>query len=160
MVTAQMHQEGDPMPTALTLALIPFLLATTVLIHYEVLRLTGEFGLKLQIRPRQRILVVIAACLTAHVLEIGLYAIVLAVLCQLPGFGGIEGAFDGTATGFLYFSMTSYTTLGIGEVYPVGPLRLIVGVEALNGLLLITWSASFCYLNMQEYWHPGPPDGG
>lgn len=40
----------------------------------------------------------------------------------------------------------------------MGPLRLIVGIEALNGLLLITWSASFCYLNMQKDWHPDIED--
>jgi len=50
--------------------------------------------------------------------------------------------------------MTSYTTLGIGEVYPTVPLRLIVGMASLNGFLLITWSASFTYLVMQRYWHP------
>ncbi len=146
------------MATALTLALIPCLLAFTVLIHYEVLRLTGAYLPRLRIRPRQRILVVIAACLVAHLLEVVLYAGVLAVLFQVPAFGSIEGEFAGTVIDFVYFSLTNYTTLGIGEVYPLGPLRLIVGVEALNGLLLITWSASFCYLNMQADWHPETND--
>jgi hypothetical protein len=50
--------------------------------------------------------------------------------------------------------VTSYTTLGVGDVYPKGLLRILVGVEALNGFLLITWSASFTYLMMQRYWHP------
>jgi hypothetical protein len=146
------------MAMALTLALIPCLLASTVLIHYEVLRLTGAYLPRLRIRPRQRILVVIAACLVAHLLEVVLYAAVLAALVQLPGFGSIEGEFAGTASDFVYFSLTNYTTLGIGEVYPLGPLRLIVAIEALNGLLLITWSASFAYLNMQQDWHPGTDD--
>jgi hypothetical protein len=105
-------------------------------------------------QTRQRILVVIAACLTAHMLEVGLYAGALALLFHAPAFGTIGGEFTGTAVDFLYFSLTSYTILGIGEVYPLGLLRLIVGVEALNGLLLITWSASFCYLNLQAEWHP------
>lgn len=146
------------MAIAITLLLIPGLLAATVLIHYEVLRLTGAYLPRLRIRTRQRILVVIAACLVAHLLEVALYAGVLAILFNFPAFGTIEGAFDGTATDFLYFSITSYTTLGIGEIYPLGPMRLIVAVEALNGLLLITWSASFCYLNMQSDWHPETED--
>lgn len=142
------------MATAMTLALIPALLAATVLIHYEVLRLTGAYLPRLQIKPRQRILIVIAACITAHLLEVVLYAGVLAGLSPFPAFGAIMGEFSGTLVDFLYFSITNYTTLGIGEIYALGPLRLIVGVEALNGLLLITWSASFCYLNMQGDWHP------
>jgi len=27
-------------------------------------------------------------------------------------------------------------------------------IEALNGFLLITWSASFTYLMTHRYWHP------
>jgi potassium channel LctB len=37
----------------------------------------------------------------------------------------------------------SYTSLGLGDVYPGGSLRLITGVEALNGLLMIARSGSF-----------------
>ena len=34
----------------------------------------------------------------------------------------------------------------------MGTLRLVAGVEALNGLILITWSASFAFLVMQRRW--------
>lgn len=140
--------------TALTLALLPCLLAITVLIHYEVLRLTGTYLPRLQIRSRQRILIVIAACLAAHWLEVVINAAVLALLSRFPDFGAVRGEFAGTAADFFYFSITNHTKLGIGETYPMGPLRLIVGIEALNGLLLITWSDSFGHLNMQKDWHP------
>lgn len=96
----------------------------------------------------------LAACLIAHLLEVVLYAAVLALLVLFPAFGSIGGEFNGAVADFFYFSLTCFTTLGIGDIHPLGPLRLIVGVESLNGLLLITWSASFCYLNMQLDWHP------
>ena len=48
--------------------------------------------------------------------------------------------------------MVSYTTLGIGDIYPLEGLRLMTGVESLAGLLMITWSASFTYLTMEKYW--------
>jgi hypothetical protein len=130
------------------------LLAVTVLIHYETLRIIGRVLPGLPIRARQRVLVVIFACLIAHILEVAVYAATYAALLQFPAFGSIEGLFDGTVTDYFYFSLTSYTTLGIGEVHPVGPIRMIAGLEALNGFLLITWSASFTYLMMQRYWHP------
>ncbi|MFL6662236.1 MAG: potassium channel family protein, partial [Rhizobacter sp.] len=52
----------------------------------------------------------------------------------------------------LYFSAETYTSLGFGDITPVGPIRLLAGVEALNGLLLIGWSASFAYIAMERYW--------
>jgi hypothetical protein len=37
-------------------------------------------------------------------------------------------------------------------VHPSGTVRLIAGLEALNGLVLIGWSASFTYLTMEKVW--------
>jgi hypothetical protein len=44
--------------------------------------------------------------------------------------------------------------LGYGDVVPHGPLRLLAGVEALTGLLMIGWSASFTYVSMARFWTP------
>jgi hypothetical protein len=52
----------------------------------------------------------------------------------------------------LYFSAETFTSLGFGDVTPVGPIRLLAGLEALNGLLLIGWSASFTYIAMERFW--------
>jgi hypothetical protein len=142
------------MTTLIIFATSALLIAATVLVHYEALRFTGRLLPRLPIRPRQRVLVVIATCFGAHLLEIVLYAVAFAALHAHGGFGRIEGQFDATALDFFYFALTSYTTLGIGDVYPVGPMRVVAGIEALNGFLLITWSASFTYLMMQRYWHP------
>ena len=142
------------MNTLIILAIAVLLISGTVLVHYEALRLTGRLLPRLPIRPRQRVLVVIASCFVAHLVEISLYAMVFAALHERESFGRIEGEFSATTLDFFYFSLTNYTTLGIGDVYPKVLLRIIAGVEALNGFLLITWSASFTYLMMQRYWHP------
>ncbi|MFT5782459.1 MAG: hypothetical protein ACI9EB_001852 [Pseudomonas sp.] len=34
-------------------------------------------------------------------------------------------------------------------------MRLIAGVEALNGLLLIGWTASSTYIAMERFWKAG-----
>ncbi|EEB77646.1 hypothetical protein GPB2148_582 [marine gamma proteobacterium HTCC2148] len=52
----------------------------------------------------------------------------------------------------VYFSFTTYTTLGMGDIEPIGDLRYLTGLESLTGLVLITWSASFLYLEMTRYW--------
>ena len=51
-----------------------------------------------------------------------------------------------------YFSIASYTTLGIGDILPHGNIRIVAGLEALNGLVLVAWSASFTYLIMERLW--------
>jgi len=35
---------------------------------------------------------------------------------------------------------------------PSGPLRFMAGMEALTGLVLIGWTASFMYLQMRRVW--------
>jgi hypothetical protein len=141
------------MTAALTLSIALTLLLAAALIHYEGLRLTGALVRRLPIRPRQRVLAALLGCLLAHLMEVVLYAAAYAAL-DAAAFGDIRGEFSGAAVDYLYFSLTSYTTLGIGDVYPVGPIRLIAATEALIGFLLITWSASFSYLLMQRWWHP------
>ena len=140
------------------------LVVATTLILYETLRLTSNHLAELPVPPRARIIVVVLAAFGGHTLAVWTYALaywVLAVRWQVGGFAGlpVEGYLD-----CLYFSVVTYTTLGFGDQVPVSHARLIAGVEALNGLLLIGWSASFTYLAMERYWpmHPlwrGRPEG-
>ena len=53
---------------------------------------------------------------------------------------------------YVYFSALTNTTVGFGDFVPSGPVRFLAGMEALTGLVLITWSASFTFLEMQRYW--------
>ena len=134
------------------------LVVLTILIHYEILRITSNALPRLTIRPRQCIIVVIIAAFIAHVLEIWLYAAAYYGLHQadLGSFGSLDGAFSGRLVEYLYFSAVSYTSLGLGDVWPTGVLRLVTGLEALNGLILIAWSASFTYLSMEKFWEAHP----
>jgi hypothetical protein len=128
------------------------MIVVSVLLHYEILRGSSRLIPKLAIPPRSRIVVVIAAALIAHLLQIGLYALVFLVMQRQLGLGTIEGAVDGTALDFFYFSVTNFTTLGIGDLYPTGSMRIVAGLQSLNGLVLIGWSASFTYLAMEKFW--------
>jgi hypothetical protein len=137
-------------------ALVSLLLVVaSTLIHYEFLRLISQYVSRLSISPRPRILVVIFGAFTAHLLEIFLYAVALFLLHDKFGLGGFGGDFVDTFSSYLYFSTESYTALGMGDIIPKGPLRLLVGIEAINGLLLIAWSASYTYISMSTYWNIG-----
>lgn len=128
------------------------LVITTVLILYETLRLTSNHLSDLPFPPRARIIIVVLAAFVGHTLAVWTYAIaywLLAVRLKIGTFAGLPvDAFPDC----LYFSVVTYTALGFGDHIPLAQARLIAGVEALNGLLLIGWSASFTFLAMQRYW--------
>ncbi len=134
------------------MAVTTALVAITILVHYEFLRITSMHLSELPIPPRARIIVVVCAAFAAHTVEVWLYGAAYWLLVLQLGFGGFGGQ---EVTGFedcLYFSAVTYTSLGFGELYPIAHVRLIAGVESLNGLVLIGWSASFTYLAMRRYW--------
>ena len=54
----------------------------------------------------------------------------------------------------VYFSAVCYTTLGLSDIAPIGAIRFLVGTETLAGFLIITWSASFTFVEMERYWRP------
>jgi hypothetical protein len=124
----------------------------SVMIHYESLRVTDRLLPHIHIAPRLRMLVVITGMFTAHTLEVWLHAVAFYVLANHLNLGGFGGLFGAAFKDYLYFSTVTYTSLGFGDVYPVGDLRLIAGVETLTGLLMITWSASYTYLAMEKFW--------
>ncbi len=128
--------------------------AVVVLIHYEALNLLAISRLRSRAHHRLRIVLDVFGVLLAHCLEIWIFAAVYYWLMQVGGFGGLE-LLTGSVIEFadcLYYSFTTYTTLGYGDVVPIGQLRYLAGIESLTGLVLITWSASFLFLQMQRHW--------
>jgi len=134
---------------AILLALV--LVLATITIHYEALRKTSDVIPSLTAPHRTRILVAIVVIFLAHLAEIALYAGAFALMNNL-GFGALSGNLEGNALDYFYLSMTSYTTLGVGDLYPTGAMRIVSAVESLNGFVLVGWSASFTYLEMQRFW--------
>ena len=140
------------MPLLIAILAAVFLVGATVAIHYEVLRWTSMLIPHISLRPRARIVVVIFAVFLGHVIEVMLYAFAYFLMHESYELGHIGGDFEATAVDFFYFSITTFTTLGIGDVQPYGYLRIVAGMQSLNGLGLIGWSASFTYLVMEKSW--------
>jgi hypothetical protein len=129
------------------------LVAACVLIHYESLRLLNDRVPNLKIvSTRAKVLVALVGALASHLLQIAIFALAYYMLKDKFGMGGFGGAFEDSLSSFLYFSSETYTTLGFGDIYPTGPLRMICGIESLVGLLMVSWTASFTYLEMRRYW--------
>lgn len=64
--------------------------------------------------------------------------------------GSLQGSFDGSFMDCVYFSFTTYTTIGFGDISPLGDLKYLSGLQALTGLVLISWIASFLFVEMQK----------
>ncbi len=137
----------------LTVFLVNILVITTaVLIHYEFLyRITAVLP-HMKVRHRFRIVLIVLITLTAHAVEVWMFGISFYLMHQTDGWGHLQGNFSGELLDCIYFSFTTYTTLGTGDIVPVGDLRYLTGLESLTGLVLITWTASFIYLEMTRYW--------
>ncbi len=128
------------------------LVVLTTLLHYEALRVISAVLPRLHMLPRARLVVVMLAAFAAHALEITLYATAIYLLVHGLGVGALGAAGGPEWATALYFSAETYTSLGYGDVVPQGVLRALSGVEALNGLLLIGWTASYTYVAMQRFW--------
>lgn len=139
----------------LELALAAGLAVATILFHLEALRVLSRLWNRLTVRPRLRFAFLSAGVLLTHIVEIWAFAVVLYAVGHLSATSGIAGQTGTAFADYLYFSGASYTSLGIGDVYPVGRLRLLTTVETLLGLLMIAWSASYTYLYMQRHWGSG-----
>lgn len=135
---------------AIVTALV-LVLGTTAL-HYEGLRLTYRRVLVMRLTGRQKILAAMVIVFWIHMLEIGLYALAFWFADRGIDIGGFAGVHVFEPLSYFYFSAETFTTLGLGDIYPTGPLRLLASVEPINGLMLLGWSASFTYYLMQRFW--------
>lgn len=133
------------------LALIIAIVLIVVVIHYESLLWLTRLLAKMQTLQRMRLLIGVLAALCAHAVEVTVFAFAYYRLHHQGG-GELIGNFDGSFPDCLYYSLTTFTTLGFGDIAPMGAMRYLTGAESLVGLVLITWTASFLFIEMQRHW--------
>lgn len=134
-------------------ALSLLLVGSCTLLHYECLKVLHDFLPRTAIiANRAKVLASLGGSMISHLSQILLFAGAYHLLRNNFGLGGFGGTFKDSFSSFIYFSSETYTTLGLGDIYPSGSLRLVAGIEALTGLLMIGWTASFTYLEMRRYW--------
>jgi prepilin signal peptidase PulO-like enzyme (type II secretory pathway) len=136
------------MPVVLFLSLA--LIVSTTLVHFELMRIIAALEARRILSRRVELLALVLSAFVAHLIGIGLYAAAFAWLHYDPGYGHLGGHIDESIADFFYFSLTCYTTIGFGDVHPVGELRIMAGLEGLNGLVLIAWSAALTFGAVQK----------
>lgn len=140
-----------------TLSATVLLVLLAVLIHLEALSRLWKCTPKLPLNPRLKVGVALLGALVAHLIEIGVFAVGIRLLNESPQYGELRGAGLGDYSDYAYYSMVTYTSLGFGDILPTGPLRILAGMETLTGLVLIAWTASFMFLQMQRNWMEDNP---
>ena len=121
-------------------------------LFYEFLCLISWIVSGVTAGHRPIMFIMITGIFIAHATAILIYAILYWVLIHYGGLADLSGNVLDHFPTYLYFSATSYSSLGVGDIFPVGGLRFLTGVEAVNGLILITWSAAFTYFSIQKMW--------
>ncbi|MCY4142960.1 MAG: potassium channel family protein [Gammaproteobacteria bacterium] len=95
--------------------------------------------------------------LLAHIAEIQVYAWSYNLISLVPGMGCIvdtTGECVNTWFDLTYYSAAVYTTLGFGDLVPIGPMRILTGIESVVGLALIAWSATFTFMRLSTLEKP------
>ena len=83
--------------------------------------------------------------LLLHVVEVMVWAIAYRLLLPVEQIDTFEKA--------AYFSVVTFTTLGYGDITLVEhDWRLLSGIEALNGILLVGWTTALLFLVVQRSW--------
>lgn len=57
----------------------------------------------------------------------------------------LEGDLENSPVDFLYFSYTTYNTLGYGDIRPVGNCRLITSIQSMIGMIFVAYLAVLFY---------------
>lgn len=96
----------------------------------------------------------VLAMLLVHMAQIQVYGVALYAYAQWTG-ERLAGEATGSVLDFMYFSYASYTSLGLGDIYPTGSLRLLAGAEALLGLLMIGITAALFVIHLRRAWFGG-----
>ena len=131
------------------------LVIITIGIHYEIMRVVSDFVLPWAFKrfhDRRAIMTMITTLMLGHIIEIWVFALAIYLATLDPRFGALSGNFDGSFDTFVYFSAVNYTSTGYGDITPQGVIRSIAVSEALAGLMMIAWSASFTYIKMETIW--------
>jgi Ion channel len=132
------------------------LITLAVLVHYEMLYRLSVLMPKLAMPHRTRVLVAVFGALCVHVVEVWLFGFGYYFMTRFLSLGTLrgvsQGGFDQSILDCVYFSFTTYTSLGFGDIHPLGHIRFLAGLEALTGILLMSWTASFLFIEMQKFW--------
>ena len=131
------------LPVALTVVI--HAVGTTEWMHFMRRRFIGRDG---RFKSKQSLPAVIwtaVILMLLHVIEVAVWAAAYRMLTPISSLDTFEKA--------TYFSVVTFTTLGYGDItLPEHEWRIMSGIEALNGTLLIGWTTAFLFAVVLRTW--------
>ena len=95
--------------------------------------------------PMLSLVMIVIILLVLHTLQIITWAWAYEIFLPEAAMASFEEA--------VYFSFVTFTTLGYGDVTLTQGWRLMSGIQALNGILLVGWSTAMLFAFIQRLWH-------
>jgi hypothetical protein len=120
------------------------LIAVTVLIHAVCLEgITKVWrAISIEIKVQWRAIALsltIIGIFASHIIQIWVWAIFYFFVEEIQ-----------TWEAALYFSTSSYTTVGYGDLILSEEWRLLGSIEAINGMILFGWSTAFIFAGVRR----------
>ncbi|SIQ31275.1 Ion channel [Rhizobium sp. RU33A] len=122
------------------LALGTLMISLTVVIH--TFGLMGVTHVMAWVTDRIRLNGHRSRLLAMNTVVIGVFAVLTAEVWLWAAAYSVIGVVDGFETA-LYFSTTTFSTVGFGDVVPHPEWRMLAALEGVNGFLLIGWSTAY-----------------
>lgn len=129
--------------TALALAVALLLLAG--LWHLFWLRALNRLNRGMASHGNLAVLFAFWGIALLHLSEIAIGAMTFAVAVNWLHLGSLGPEYGDAPGDYLYFAGLTYTAMGFEQDDVGGPVRVIATVNALAGLMLLTWSATYVY---------------
>ncbi len=132
--------------------LATLLVIVAVLMHYHGLTRIARFAFSGKYLTAHHLVMVILCVLCLHLAEILVFSGGIYISHNILHLGDFKGDREFNLIDYFHISAETFVTVGYGDLYPVGPLRVITSLESLTGILLVSWSGAFSYFTIQEIW--------
>jgi uncharacterized protein YhhL (DUF1145 family) len=119
-------------------------LGTTILVRYLVSEFMNWAGNRVSRRMLAALTIAALVLVFLHAVEIMVWAGVYKAMVPAGELNDFEAA--------VYFSFVTFTTLGYGDITLSEGYRLLSGIQALNGILLVGWSTALMFAVVQKTW--------
>ena len=119
-------------------------------LHYSALFLATKVLAHFREAHPASIIFALFLAVIAHLFEIVIFAVAWQIMYSMELID-----FSIEAPGFIdliYFSGTTYTTIGYGDIILAGDGKIMAVAEGVIGLVLIAWTASFTYYEINKKW--------
>jgi hypothetical protein len=134
-----------PLTIALSLAMI----FACFSVHYEALRLLMRATAGASSRGRVVFALAMAGLVAVHIVEIALFGVAFFASVRVFHLGSFVETRSMALMDYFYYAAETYSSLGYGDIYPLGDIRLLASITPVVGILLLGWSSAFLFSLVQ-----------